>query len=52
MVMGGDSCSEGRWFECKLRILDGHFSHFFVVKIVMFVSKDKKTKKRPGIAHF
>ena len=52
MVMGGDSCSEGRWFECKLRILDGHFSHFFVVKIVMFVSKDKKNKKEAGNSPF
>ena len=35
MVMGGDSCSEGRGFESRHRILDGHFSHLFVVKIVM-----------------
>ena len=39
VVMGGDSCSEGRGFESQLRVLDGHgiFSHIFVVKIVMFV---------------
>ena len=39
VVMGGDSCSKGRGFESRRRILDGHniFSHIFVVKIVMFV---------------
>ena len=37
VVMGGDSCSKGRGFESQHRILDGHFSHLFVVKIVMFV---------------
>ena len=35
MVMGGDSCSKGHEFEFKHRILDGHFLHLFVVKIVM-----------------
>ena len=35
MVRGGDSCSEGRGFESWHRILVGHFSHIFVVKIVM-----------------
>ena len=28
--------SEGRGFKSQHRILDGHFSHLFVVKIVMF----------------
>ena len=43
MVMGGDSCSEGRGFESQLSILDGHFSHIFDVKIVtMVVLKDRK----------
>ena len=37
MVMGRDSCLEGRGLESRHRILDGHFSHIFVVKIVMFV---------------
>ena len=36
VVKGGDSCSEGPGFESKC-ILDGHFSHLFVIKIVMFV---------------
>ena len=37
MVMGGDSCSKGRELESWHHILDGHFSHLFVVKIVMCV---------------
>ena len=32
VVMGGDSCSEGHGFESQHYILDGHFSHLFVVK--------------------
>ena len=35
--MGGDSCSKGHEFESWHRILDGHFSHIFVVRNVMFV---------------
>ena len=35
VVMGGDSCSKGCGFESRHCILDGHFSHIFVVKIVM-----------------
>ena len=34
VIMGGDSCPDGRGFECTL---SRHFSHVFVVKIVMFV---------------
>ena len=38
VVKGGDSSSEGCEFESWHRILDGLFSHLFVVKIVtMFV---------------
>ena len=37
MVMGGDSCSEVCGFNNQHCILDGHFSHLFAVKIVMFV---------------
>ena len=37
VVMGGDSCSKGCEFESQHRILDGHFSNFFVVKIVLCV---------------
>ena len=35
MVMGGDSCSKAHEFESQHRILDGHFSLLFVVKIVI-----------------
>ena len=35
MVMGRDSRSKGRGFESRHHILDGIFSHIFVVKIVM-----------------
>ena len=42
VVMGGDLCSEGRGFESQHRILDVHFSHLFVVKVVMFVLKRGK----------
>ena len=37
VVMGGDSFSAGCGFESLPLILDGHFSHIFVVKIVMVV---------------
>ena len=37
VVMGRDSRSKGHGFESWHRILDGHFSHKFVLKIVMFV---------------
>ena len=54
VVMGGDSCSKGREFESRHRILDGKFSHLFIVKIVMCVGKkdENKLKKWPGLAHF
>ena len=35
--MGLDLQSEGCGFKSHHRILDGHFSHISVVKIVMFV---------------
>ena len=37
VVMGGDSFSEGCGFKFRHCTQDGHFSHIFVVKIVMFV---------------
>ena len=46
VVMGWDSCSEGRGFESQHHILDGHFSRWFVVKIVVFVWKDENKLKR------
>ena len=40
VVMGGDSWPEGCGFKLQHCKLDWHFSHLFVVKIVMFVWKD------------
>ena len=37
MFMGRDSRSKGLGFDSRCHILDGHFSHIFVVKIVKFV---------------
>ena len=52
VVMGGDSCTKGREFKSRHHILDGYFSHLFVVKnIVMRVWKDKNKLKK-GRAHF
>ena len=36
-VTGGDSLSDGCGFKSQHHILDGHFLHIFVAKIVMFV---------------
>ena len=54
MVMGRDSRSKGRGFESQHCILDFHFLHIIVVKIVMiFVGKRPKiNEKRPGLAQF
>ena len=46
MVMGRDSSSEGRGFKSHHHIRDGHFSHLFVAKIVMFVLKEENKRKR------
>ena len=39
MVMGGDSCSEGRGFESQHCIQDGHFFTYICCKkiVIMFV---------------
>ena len=42
MVMGGDSCSKGHEFESPHHLLDGHFSHLFVVKIVIVTQINEK----------
>ena len=52
VVMGGDSCSKGREFEPLHCILDGHFSHLFVVKIVMLFKKTKIKEKETGVGPF
>ena len=41
VVTGVDLCVRGCGFESRHHILDGHFSHLFVVKIVLFVWKDE-----------
>ena len=45
VVMGGDSCNEGRGFESQ-QFIFGHFSHILDVKIVMFVLKYEMKQKR------
>ena len=53
MVTGRDSRSKGHGFEFRHCILDGHFSHLFVVKICNVCLKIPKiNEKRPGMAHF
>ena len=53
VVMGRDSRPEGRGFKSLHRILDGHFSHTFVVKIVLFVWKRPKiNEKEAGVGTF
>ena len=46
MVMGGDTCSEGRGFESQLRILDGHLFTFICCKIVMLFEKTIRSDKK------
>ena len=46
MVMGRDSRPEGRGFESWHRILDGHFSHIFVVKLYCLFEKTENKQKR------
>ena len=48
--MGGDSYLNDREFESQHRILDGHFSHLFVVKIA--VTKDEKNEKEAVFGPF
>ena len=40
VVMGGDSCNEGRGFESQHWIMDVHFSHLLALKFVLSVWKD------------
>ena len=46
MVMGGDSHSIGRGFESWHRLLDGHFSHIFVVKFCNVCLKRLKINEK------
>ena len=43
VVIVADSHAIGRGFES---LLDGHFSHYIIVKIVKFVWKDGKLTKK------
>ena len=53
VVMGRDSCSEGCGFKSRHRILDGHFSHIFVVKIVnVCLKRPKINEKEAGVGPF
>ena len=52
MFMGGDSCSEGHGFESQYRLLDGHFLHLFIAKIVMLFEKIKMNEQEDGDAPF
>ena len=54
MVMGRDSRSKGRGFESRHRILDGHFSHIFVVKNCneVCLKKLKINEKEAGVGPF
>ena len=51
VVMGGDSCLEGREFESHHHVLDGHFSHIFVVKIAC-LKRPKINEKDAGFGPF
>ena len=46
VVMGRDSCSEGREFKSQHIKLDGLFPQLFVVRIVMFVWRGEDKWKR------
>ena len=53
VVMGGDSLSEGHGFESWYHILDGHFSHIFVVKICnVCLKRPKINEKEAGVGPF
>ena len=51
MVMGDDSCSKGRGFESRRRILDGHFFTFICCKNckVCLKKTENKQKKEAGV---
>ena len=46
VVMGGDL---GRVFKSQYHLLDGHFSHCIVLKIVMFVFKIPKINEKEAV---
>ena len=53
VVMGYDTYSRGRGFKSGRRILDGIFLTLIFCKKCLFEkTENKKTKNRPGLAHF
>ena len=46
MVMGGDSRCKGNGFESRHHIVDGHFSHIFVVNICNVCLKRAKINEK------
>ena len=51
-VNGGASCSNGREFESRHPILDGHFfTNVFVVKICNVFEKTKTNEKEARVGH-
>ena len=52
MVMGGDSCSEGRGFESQHHILDEHFFTLICCKNSNVCLKRQRDKKEVGMANF
>ena len=52
VFMERDSCSKGREFEFRLRILDGHLFKFICYKNCMRVCKDKINAKEAGFGPF
>ena len=50
MVMGDDSCSKGRGFESRRRILDGHFFTFICCKNCnVCLKRPKINEKEAGV---
>ena len=53
MVMGGESCSNGREFESWHHILDGHFFTYVICCIICNVfEKTKINSKEAGVGTF
>ena len=52
MVMGGDSCLEGREFKSQHHILDGHFIKYIFCKMCCLLEKTKINEKDAGDGYF
>ena len=53
VVMGRDSCSEGRGFESRYRILDGHFFTYICCKnCIVCLKRPKMNEKVAGVGPF